>query len=60
MKRIGIAAFIVLAAGCSTWSGHVAEDDVDHAYIAKVNQSAKGTNSQVMWLSTPKKRQASN
>jgi hypothetical protein len=60
MKRMGIAAAIVLAAGCSTMSGQVTEDDVDHAYIAKVHQSAKGTNSQVVWISTPKKRSTGN
>jgi starvation-inducible outer membrane lipoprotein len=55
-KTLLIAAVMVMA-GCSTVDPAKAPDpDVDHAYVAKVEQSARLGGAQVVWVQRPTKR----
>lgn len=56
MSRILLAVAAVSMAGCSTSPPPAPDPDVDHAYVAKVEKSARLGNAQVTWVARPTKR----
>ena len=56
-KTLLVAAAVMVMAGCGTVDPSKAPDpDVDHAYVAKVEQSARLGGAQVTWVQRPTKR----
>lgn len=57
IRLLMAATAAVTMAGCSSLlSNQSDEADVDHEYVAKVEQSARLGNAQVTWIARPVKR----
>ncbi len=58
MRKALIAALAVsFIAGCSTIPmAQAPQDNVDHRYIAAIEQAAKRYGTQVVWVNLPQKR----
>ncbi len=61
MKKALSAAFVVaLVAGCSSMPvAQAPADNVDHQYMAAVEQAAKRYGTYVVWVNLPQKRPTS-